>query len=354
MVNINDILGGIGRGVMAVGSGGISEMWRGENERANEQRQQLANILAGQTIPAFARAGGAEPSSPQQIEQAQLAQLAQLNSPEALKIIASKSPLTQTAASPLSTIGKIQADIQAGRISPEIGNAMLQKEIAPSKPLVNVNTGGESAGQKEIAKSRAERITNIRNLGDTSNVVSFGANRLQEAIDRNNVGSLSDIKALGVELADSFGLPLRPELLTKAKDVRAVERVLARGALDTLESLKGSTSNKDLDFAQKVSGRVNQGKASLQELADLMKASSSKAQQISDAVVQSDLDGSSLKEQDALIAKLKKDLNLEDIYNEMKARREEQQAANDPRVQEALQQGYTMEQINQFIKKGGM
>lgn len=229
-------------------------------------------------------------------------------------------------AEPLSNAAKIQADIDAGRLSPDIGGAALSKETTPTSPLVKVDTAGETAGQKEIAKARAGRIASIRNLGDTSNIVSFGANRLQEAIDRNNVGSLSDIKALGVELADSFGLPVKPELLTKAKDVRAVERVLARGALDTLESLKGSTSNKDLDFAQKVSGRVNQGKASLQELSDLMKASSSKAQQISDALVEADLAGATLQEQDALIAQLKKELDLENIYNNIKTQREEQQA----------------------------
>jgi hypothetical protein len=290
-----------------------------QQEKEEQGRKVLAGILSGQSIPQFARQGGSMPDTPQNIEQQQLAQLASLGSPEAVAILAKKSPLLKEPVvhTPLSTIGKIYADQLANLVPENIAQKAINKELAPPSPLVNVNTGGEDAGQKELAKSRAERITSIRNLGDTATTVAFGADRLQQAVDRGNVGSLSDIKALAVELADSFGIPLNPELLTKAKDVRAVERVLATGALSTLESLKGSTSNKDLDFAQKISGRVNQGKASLQELANLMKASSQKAQQISDAVVEADLNGASLKQQDALIARLKRDISVESLFNNL-------------------------------------
>jgi hypothetical protein len=60
-------------------------------------RQALGRIVSEQTIPAFARAGGAEPDSPENIRRAQMAQLAELGTPEALKVLGQISPLGATA-----------------------------------------------------------------------------------------------------------------------------------------------------------------------------------------------------------------------------------------------------------------
>lgn len=60
-----------------------------------QRRQDLGNILSGQSIPTFARAGGAEPRTPEQNRQQQLQQLAQLGTPQSLQVLSGLSPLTQ-------------------------------------------------------------------------------------------------------------------------------------------------------------------------------------------------------------------------------------------------------------------
>jgi hypothetical protein len=122
MVDIQKLVGGLGRGFEALTSIGASEMRRINEQKQLDQQAQLANILAGQTIPQFARAGGAEPSSAEEIKQAQLAQLANLagqGNKEALNIIAKQSPLMQEAATPMTDLAKLKADEVAGFITPE-------------------------------------------------------------------------------------------------------------------------------------------------------------------------------------------------------------------------------------------
>ena len=94
---LSDIAAGFGRGVLGIASFGGSEFGRAQarkrGEREKEERLALARIMSGQTIPAFARPGGAEPSTPEEIKQAQMAQIAELGTPASLDLLSRISPL---------------------------------------------------------------------------------------------------------------------------------------------------------------------------------------------------------------------------------------------------------------------
>ena len=72
MVTLSDIAAGFGRGVLALGTGGISELARSQAEQRKQEQQQhlqsLVNIASGQNIPAFRRAELQEQGLPIQQE----------------------------------------------------------------------------------------------------------------------------------------------------------------------------------------------------------------------------------------------------------------------------------------------
>lgn len=83
-----------------------------EQQREEERRRQLGNILSGQSIPAFARPGGAEPSTPEQIRNVQLGQLGQVGSPGATNLLAQIAPIAQRPVTDLERRER-EADISA-------------------------------------------------------------------------------------------------------------------------------------------------------------------------------------------------------------------------------------------------
>jgi len=91
---------GLGKAALFLGTGGISGIAanvRRQQEQLEQQREQqlgINRILSGQTIPAFARPGGAEPRPAAEIRDVQLGQLAQLPPSASLnKLIQELSPL---------------------------------------------------------------------------------------------------------------------------------------------------------------------------------------------------------------------------------------------------------------------
>jgi len=120
---------GLGRGALAASTFGLSELGIGLGERKRqrelEERQQLGRILAGSTIPEFARAGGAEPQAPQQIRQAQLSQLGELGTPASLEALGAISPLAQKVVSPLE---KRKVDIQERKLDIDLRD-LERKEV---------------------------------------------------------------------------------------------------------------------------------------------------------------------------------------------------------------------------------
>lgn len=333
-----------------------------------QQRQQLGSILSGQSIPAFARPGGAEPQTPQETRRQQLAQLSSLATPEAIKTLSGLSPLTQKPAAPLSSEGKIQADVTAGRLTPELGKRLLEKAAAPRAPLVQVGGKAETEGQKVLSKRSAENVVAAQDAGGAASDVKFSADRLQVAIGRGSVGKFAEPKAFLTEVATALGLEVDPKELERAVDVRAVNRILGDKALVKLSALKGSTSERDLRFGQSIAGRVSEGKGSVQEVADLMNASAIKAQQIAEIANNGILEGKTPRVINIEVNRAKNSIKLKDIFEEVTQDRLAKQAEDlrqkeiqelealksDPRVQQALSRGIPIEEIKQFMQTRGV
>lgn len=125
--NLARILGELGGGNNAFTrfSDRLEDPYRGS-------RVALGNILSGQSIPQFARAGGAEPDSPENIREAQLAQLAHLGTPEALNIIGKLSPMNQSPEK-MKALGFLSSLIgQRYGLPAEQVNAMLMGGVEPT------------------------------------------------------------------------------------------------------------------------------------------------------------------------------------------------------------------------------
>lgn len=148
MKEFGNLLGNVGRIGLGIGTFGLSELARaGEQERLDkvqQERRDLIRIVGGQTIPAFARAGGAEPSSPEEIRQAQFGQLANLGTPAALQLASQISPLTQGSISAVSPVGKINQDFRAGLTSRETTDALIKRATSARQPLVTITSGNKS------------------------------------------------------------------------------------------------------------------------------------------------------------------------------------------------------------------
>ena len=339
-----------------------------QRQREQEQRQELNRILSGLSQPAFARPGGAEPLPPEQFRQTQLQQLSALATPEATELLAKISPLTQkpvTPVTPFSTVGKIQGDVAAGRITPEIGQQAIQRAIAPRAPVVQIGGEARTEGEKVISKALGERVVKTTEAGDLAQDTLASAGVIQGAIDRGlPAGPLANFGAFVVELGTQLGFPINKETIRKATDVRVVNRELSKGALNKVEKMKGNLSNKDLKFVKEIAGRLDEGKATLQELVDSMVGSSRLATQVAEVAERGLIEGKKPREITADISKFKRENSVEDIVTTIKAERlqkeqaarqqQQQQLQQNPQVQEALKRGISLEEIQRFMQTRGI
>lgn len=364
----DNLLGRLARGLSGFGAGiqdpsfAIKEA---QKRRDEEQRQELNRVLSGQSIPAFARPGGAEPLSPAQLQQTQLQQLGALATPESTELLAKISPLTQKPVTPFSSVGKIQADITAGRITPKIGQQAIQRAIAPRAPLVQVGGKARTEGEKVISKALGERVVKTTEAGDAAQDTLASAGVIQGAIDRDlPAGPLANFGAFVVELGTQLGFPINKETISKATDVRIVNRELSKGALKQVDKMKGNLSNKDLKFVKEIAGRLDEGKATLQELVDGMIGSSRLATQVAEVAERGLIEGKKPREITADISKFKRENSVEDIVATIKAERlqkeqavrqqQQQQLQQNPQVQEALKRGFSLEEIQRFMQTRGV
>lgn len=366
---LSNLASGLGRGVLAASTLGLSEFGRSIAEREElkkqQQRQELNRILTGLSQPAFARPGGAEPLPPEQFRQTQLQQLSALATPESTELLAKISPLTQKPVIPLSPAGKIQADVNAGRITPEVGQQLIQRLTAPRAPLVQIGGEAETAGQKVISEALGKRVVKTTEAGDAAQDTLASAGVIQSAIDRGiSAGPLANFGAFVVELGTQLGFPINKETIRKATDVRVVNRELSKGALKQVDKMKGNLSNKDLKFVKEIAGRLDEGKATLQELVDSMVGSSRLATQVAEVAERGLIEGKKPREITADISKFKRENSVEDIVATIKAERlqkeqaagqqQQQQLQQNPQVQEALKRGISLEEIQRFMQTRGI
>lgn len=246
--------------------------------KQEQDQAQLANILSGQTIPAFARAGGAEPSSPEEIEQAQLAQLSQLagqGNKQAMEIIQSKSPLLQKQAAPLSTAGKITADVQTGRIAPEVGQALIDKATAPSKPLVNIEDKTESSRTQKSEERRSKIISQVFDNAELAREKSFQASTIEQNLDSLVASGATTGPASGLlDFMQNLGAQTGLELdLSESSSRTAIEAASNKLAVPLTKQLGVNPTDKDFAIIKSTVARAGTSLPANYALVDLLKQS---------------------------------------------------------------------------------
>lgn len=242
---------------------GVLARQRAEQEL--QQRQQLGNILAGQSIPQFLRPGGAEALSPEELQRTQLEQLSALGTPGALEIVRQQAPLTQKPQAPLSTVGKIQADINAGRISPQAGRAAIQRQTQPRAPLVQISSG-EKAKTRTSRDQLTEGLTAVNELiakieedPTRAGILGFGRGVAETA-----GGVVSDVASFipGFEGVQKTVEGLQPKLGESIRGLRPLQNKLASGLARSRFGESGripvqqlELARKDVNIAEATSGR---------------------------------------------------------------------------------------------------
>lgn len=276
---MSNILSNLGRGALAVSSFGVSELARKQKEEELAKQAELANILSGQTIPAFAREGGAEPSSAEEIKQAQMAQLANLagqGNKQAMEIIAAKSPLLQKQAAPLSTVGKITADVQAGRIAREVGRQLIDKATAPAKPLVNIEDKTEGTRLQESEKRRSAIIEKAFADAELAREKSFQAATIEENLDSLVSSGTTTGPASGLlDFMQNFGAQAGLDLDLSASSSRtAIEAASNKLAVPLTKQLGVNPTDKDFAIIKSTVARAGTSLPANYALVDLIKQSS--------------------------------------------------------------------------------
>lgn len=225
-------------------------------DRTN-RNQQLGRILSGQTIPAFARPGGAEPDSPENIRRAQMAQLAELGTPEALTTLGTLSPLTrqpEELPSNIRTLGHLLEN-------PELMQP-YQDVFGKASTNINVNTGDglTNVAQKEAAKKYGA------GMGD----LTIG--RLKQANEASQQNLQLDLMedALTRGAKTGFGQNTIATIQNAYSSLTGTEPPEGLGATELVKSfgnqfalrlrnpdsglgLPGAASNKDIQFLQSMS-----------------------------------------------------------------------------------------------------
>ena len=164
MARERSLLQRIGGGLQGFGAGTanpLALMQFQEQQRRQQQEQQqlqqLGNILSGESIPAFARPGGAEPETPEEALQTKKRQLGALATPASINALSAltprpqqpikvgagetlfdpntqqpifQAPVTRAAQSPL---GKVQSDIQSGLIPEDLRQEAISAVTAPRR-----------------------------------------------------------------------------------------------------------------------------------------------------------------------------------------------------------------------------
>lgn len=246
---MNSTIQAIGRGLSAFGAGvndpsGTFErmLQERQQEEKKQQLQQLGSVLSGAQTPAYAKQGGAEGLSPQQVQQQQNVQLANLGTPEAINLLAQRTNIQPS--SPASPLGKLQSDISKGFIPQNIGQQALNRAIQPQSPLVQVNSGErESAFEREIGKKTASSISTF--IEDQTTKTAELQNSLQAVNEMENLlnqgiktGGFADVKiGLGEAIRFLGGDPSR---------IPALENI------NELETLSGLTNKLIIPIANEL------------------------------------------------------------------------------------------------------
>jgi len=249
----------------------------------------LAAQLGNAAIGAFAQ-NRARKKLAEQERQSQLAfasnagidpELAKQLSPETREAFVAKQLLgSLESPTPLSNIGKIQSDLDAGLISPEQADLAVQKATS-TKPLVEVKTGElESSFKKESGKSKAVRLNNILEQGDNAAKFNINLDAIESALDDGAfVGPGASKVATLNEFSAAFGLPSD---LDKAANTRIIQQRVSDLTIQATGKLKGAISEKELDLAKKTIFELGTSELATKKAIGVLRTLSSYDQKLAD------------------------------------------------------------------------
>jgi len=301
MAGLSDILSGLGRGAAAIGSFGVTELARKQQEerqmKQNADRQALANILSGQSIPAFARADGSMAMTPQEIEQTQLAQLAALGTPEALAVISKSSPLLRESPSPLSPLGKLQADIQAGMLPKNIGQAAIEKATAPAQPLVNINQNTESTRRKQRETRRGKFIDQAIEDADVASGIMGNLATIETNLDDIVArGGATGAASGAIQLINNLGAQAGLDInLGESANLTAIEGASNALAVPLTKQLGVNPTDKDFEIVKSTVARAGTSIPANYALVDVAKQAAKRKSVVADMAIRADDEGLDFK-----------------------------------------------------------
>lgn len=241
---------------------------------------------------------------------------------------------------PLSSIGKLQADIAAGRIPEDVGAQALQREISPRSPLVNVSTGTqETAREKALGQGRGQGRVKFEN--DIDAAATSGVNLLntmpilRQSLEASGEGGAAKSTEVMVKgLFNQFGANVDEEKLANEQTFNAeVKRLIT----PTIKALGSNPSNADRQFIADSFAGLDKSKKTNEKLLNIQEAVAIKAlekQRIKDANL--DLPDSDVK-------KMLREYDSENPLSDLVARVEaERKAAQTPSLDQ-LKQKYGLE-----------
>jgi len=185
-----------------------------------------------------------------------------------------KSELTTTTApTPQSPLGKIQADVNAGLISEDIGRQAIEKQTASNRKTieteqglglldertgniepVNVKTAKQAEREREKQESLAFDVAALAGVKDKVNVVSSKIDQIINNPDLDFATGQSGIIARNISGTKSYGI---------AQDVKTVTANAAFQALQAMRDASktggalGQVSERELDLLEKSMGAVD-------------------------------------------------------------------------------------------------
>ena len=203
---------------------------------------------------------------------------------------------------PQSQVGAIQLQARAGDVQGAIRSAQrAQEQIQAERRAPSV------AFEKERAKAVSKRIDDVFAQADKASSVKISTARIKSALSSGAfVGTGAGAVNTAVEFASALGFDVPQEILNKIGSSREAQKAFKGLAIDKLSVFKGSTSNKELDFAVDVVSGFGQSDESSLRAVVVAEMIADKAQQLGALVQSLREDGVGFKEINKQITKFKR------------------------------------------------
>lgn len=151
---------------------------------------------------------------------------------------------------PLSTLGKLNDDLTAGRISREDYDAMRSKMTAPPAPVVSMT--GEKEQDKTVGKYFGETYVGTQDAARASHKSDAEINRFEQFLSAAGSGTEEDLTLALRKVADAAGFDVD---MNRVGAQEAMQSIGTQMGLGFVSQTKGAISNAEMElFMQAVPG----------------------------------------------------------------------------------------------------